>query len=466
MLLSRLRPERFVLLFGLLFGLTLCLVTPPFMVADEPAHFLRAYEVSMGHALSTVSTTPPTKGRAGRELPASLKVAEDNLIHGMVFHPEIKVDWDRLDAAMQQPLNPGQTQFLTFINTALYSPVPYLPQAAGIWLGRALVLPPIYILYLGRLTNLVVVMLLLALAVRLMPMQKWAMAAVILLPMSLYQCASLSADGTTLAFAFLFFALVLRLTLVPEQKPTRPYLFSLSLLSICLCLAKTAYFPLLALLLIVPAAKFATGWRGKIGMLLLVGVAGLVALGLWMWLIGDLYSSPLPRVEPHKQLEYLKSNPSEVLGILARTWQQHAERLGVGMLGRELSWGDVKIGLFYLRPIAEVFFLFVLFDASNQLAASPSAWSRILSAVIWLGTAIVLALLMYLSWTEIGAPVVVGLSARYFLPVLPLLALVVANRKLGSFQIVRRFTPVLAVLYAVYGGAVMLTFVIKRFYFT
>ena len=41
-------PSRFVLVFGLLFGLNLAFISPPFSVPDELAHFLRAYHCSQG----------------------------------------------------------------------------------------------------------------------------------------------------------------------------------------------------------------------------------------------------------------------------------------------------------------------------------------------------------------------------------------------------------------------------------
>ena len=119
------------------------------MAPDEPAHFFRAYQVS------EFGFYPEVKDDLlGGQLPVSLWKAV------MDFGVEInKSFYSRVDSWIITKyffidLNPDERIFMMFPNTSLYSPFLMLPQAAGIFAGRIMHLPPLFILYLGRLFNL------------------------------------------------------------------------------------------------------------------------------------------------------------------------------------------------------------------------------------------------------------------------------------------------------------------------
>lgn len=95
------RPDRFLLVAGLLFGLVLAAVTPPFQVPDEPAHFYRAYRVSEGRLDLT-----PSPGRAGGDLPVSVQTVATTLKGDLPFNIESKIAPRQILAAFQVPLEP------------------------------------------------------------------------------------------------------------------------------------------------------------------------------------------------------------------------------------------------------------------------------------------------------------------------------------------------------------------------
>ena len=101
-------------------------------------------------------------------------------------------------------------------------------------------------LYMGRVANLIAYLLLAAAAVRLMPIQKWTMAMVALMPMSVYLAASLSADAMTIGLSLLVVALTLNLALGSER-PDRRSLLALGFLLVLLALSKQAYLGLAVL---------------------------------------------------------------------------------------------------------------------------------------------------------------------------------------------------------------------------
>jgi hypothetical protein len=49
--LPSIQPTRIFVLFALIFGILFIVVTPPFQVPDEGAHFSRAYQISQFHII-------------------------------------------------------------------------------------------------------------------------------------------------------------------------------------------------------------------------------------------------------------------------------------------------------------------------------------------------------------------------------------------------------------------------------
>ncbi|HXO28006.1 MAG TPA: hypothetical protein VOA80_11725, partial [Thermoanaerobaculia bacterium] len=75
-------PDRLLLALGLAGGLLLVFVTAPFHVPDEPAHFLRAYQIA-----TAAAAEPGPGGGIGYRLPASLPQLAELCTAGVAFHP-------------------------------------------------------------------------------------------------------------------------------------------------------------------------------------------------------------------------------------------------------------------------------------------------------------------------------------------------------------------------------------------
>ena len=84
---------------------------------------------------------------------------------------------------------------------ANYGPIGYLPQAAGIAVGRLFGAPPLICFYLARLANLLVAVTLLFFAIRLAPFGKQLFVLMALLPVTMMELASVSSDALTIAGA-------------------------------------------------------------------------------------------------------------------------------------------------------------------------------------------------------------------------------------------------------------------------
>jgi uncharacterized membrane protein len=116
-----------------------------------------------------------------------------------------------LGANTTSAVRPG-TWFIpvaAFPSSLAYSPVCYLPQAVGIALGRLFDLPPVALLYLGRLMAVVCTVFLGYAALAATRFFRWPLLLLLLMPMTLFQAASLSADAVTNALSIVFFGSLL-----------------------------------------------------------------------------------------------------------------------------------------------------------------------------------------------------------------------------------------------------------------
>ena len=198
----------------LVFGFSYAVITTPFGVSDEFAHFWRACGVSEGNLLAH---TPPGGGYRGDSLPRSEEQIGDMLmLYRSVRIPSTHIDWQGWHRAWRIGFAPQDRVFLSFPATAAYSPVAYLPAALAIALSRECHLSVLAAFYLARLSNVIVVAALVGYAWRRLPYARESCALTMMLPMTLSQIGSLSIDSISFGVAFLWIALVLGLA--PEEK--------------------------------------------------------------------------------------------------------------------------------------------------------------------------------------------------------------------------------------------------------
>jgi uncharacterized membrane protein len=147
---------------------------------------------------------------------------------------------------MRVPLNPSDRIFIAFPNTAHYSPICYFPESLGILTGRLLSLHPLTMLYLGREFNLLFWIIVGYWSIRTAPSIAHPLLLILLMPMSLYVAATLSADAPTNAMAAALSAMVCGMIGRKEDLVTPGRWLLLLILSIAVCLCKTVYAPLVA----------------------------------------------------------------------------------------------------------------------------------------------------------------------------------------------------------------------------
>jgi uncharacterized membrane protein len=490
-------PARVFLLLGIVYGIFFLFVTPPFQVPDEPNHFYRAYQISEGRFIAA-KKFPPTLttdqiaernkeiieiqnalvkgdtetvqrvmqslkgfGGIGGFLPESLATTTKAFLR--LLNPANRQIFCDLLPFLRLPLNEKDRTFIHFPNTALYSPVPYLPQAVGIALGRILHSSPLALMYMGRVLNLAVWILLIYLAITITPICKWLFCLLALMPMSLFQGASLSADSFTYGISFLLIAVFLRNSL-ESPEVLRINVYAMVVLSLLLSLSKQAYFLIPLLFLLIPVKKIGTK-KKYYAIFSLICLLDVGAILLWTHVadihsdIYTLYNSIIPALSAEKQTLFILSHPLEYIRILMtsliRNWKLYADSF-VGQLG----WFDTALPeSLRVSYIAMLFFTALSENLENIVI---SLKQRIIIVAVLILSIVLVSTLAFIGWTPVGTKNI-NIQGRYFIPLAPLFFLLFYNRKI-SLNLNGGGARLVLVSYSMFSLTYTAYVIIRRYY--
>jgi uncharacterized membrane protein len=390
-------------------------------------------------------------------LPRSLVRVVDDTAPNAGYDPTAKVSLSLTIDGFGRPLRASKTMFVHFPNTAIYSPIPYIPQAAGMLLGRLLGLSPLALLYLGRLANLAVAALLCAVAIKIAPVFRGVLFLTATTPMFIYEAASVSADALTDALSILFIALILRSAFGPDPEVKRRDIALIMVTAMLIGLCKNAYAILALVFFIIPPEKL--GSRVKY---YAAGLSTCVLSGLasYWWLL-----SIKPLYVPYRGAANLNDPMNFILGHPLL----YTKMVIFNLLGHFVFYAGSFVGYLGWEDIRLPSLLIVLYVAALCAAGALGGKGRIsLRAKIILGSVATVGIaLVITSQFIMGKPTGVNSidksQGRYFVPIAPLVFFLFASDKLAArFERYRlaRFVPTFAIASLLVG----LVFVIRRYY--
>jgi uncharacterized membrane protein len=416
---SWLQPARAFLVLAPAFGLAFALVTPPLQAPDEAHHLYRAYAISTGQWLAE-----PGAGGAVVQLPTSFREIGSRLGEDIRFFATRKQEVWRVRREFSIRLEPERTG--RTLLTSLYSPLTYAPSAAAMALARPWSPAPVVHVYLGRAASLLCWLLLVYAALRVAPAHGWTLFALALLPMSLFQAASLSADGITNGLAFLFIAAVLRASRADAGRFRWHEGALLVALSAGMGLAKLTYGSLAGLVLLVPRHRF--GGRAERAAVAVAVVAGsLLPAALWVLALRGVEARVISEnSSPEAQLQAIVAEPLRygevLLATLVEAFGSYVETF-VGVLGHLDT--PLPSCVYWLAPLALVALALLDGGPKSPVRGWGRTWLLLVAAATWTITMTA----AYLGWTPPEADLVLGVQGRYFIPFapLPLLAIHLAR---------------------------------------
>jgi uncharacterized membrane protein len=420
--------EYVFLVIALAWGVAQVFLVPPLQVPDEGDHWFRAWALTDGQLTADKQAKVALPANFARAADLYTRLVAAGLLPVSL---EGQAGFAGYEDLFNSPGPSGTVKVPSRV--ASYSPVGYLPQAVGIGLGRLVGAPPLSCFYLARLGNLLVDAALLFFAIRLAPFGKQLFALVALLPMTMFELASVSCDALTISGAMFFTALLLwesrRVTL-------RRVDVALVLAASALLLnVKPGYWALVLLVLLIRPAQL----RGRARYVAFVAANTLVVVGVFLtvFLLTSTDARAQAAGDPQAQLLFILHQPFSFLGIVWSNVQSNLFMWTLESIGY-LGWFTI------LLPPA--FYLFVLLAGPMFLVRTsdeevgPQLRSRALLAAVGVAVFVPMAVALYAFLSPIGSGKV-DFQGRYLAPVWLLLLLSVygiafARKHLGQLFVV------------------------------
>lgn len=452
---KRIKPEVAFLFIGLIFGMAFLFATPPFQVSDEQSHFYKSLYLSDGHVI------PEKVGNnVGVYVPANT-IGIYEAVRDLPFHVENKHTISEITTLLNIPLDKHYKVFtstLSEISVITYSPLPYVASAFAIVIGELFNLPPLLLLYIGRLANLVLWLLLIYIAIKVTPVHKWVFLLLALMPMTIFQAASLSADSFTIGLSFLVIAVFLKLALDTEKIEKRD-IGVLFLLVLGLALSKQIYFIILLLFFLIPSSKFG-GNKRKLLTFVTVSLPILMVSAIWNFIAKNWYVPSISQVSVQGQISFIILHPFNFMYLLLSTLAGNLTSYLMMFVGT-LGWLNNPV---YLPTwlICAYLFILILVSLLDKKDKIIQLNQKIISLITFSLISLLMLAVEYITYTPVGQNVIIGVQGRYFIPIAPMLLLLLYNKKI-DYDIEKGLSVVI-IIFIIISLIITLFEIIKRFY--
>ncbi len=430
-LIKRAKAEYIFLVLGSIFGICFLFFTAPLGSFDETEHFFRSYQVSDLQFISAkVDTTNVTGARVGLgyggSLPISVVDVATNIRWGIQTAPNSDKSFikSKLTDGLKVPLNVNMKKQVRFDNTAIYSPTGYIPQALGIGVGKLVNASPVYLIYLGRLANLVVWLLLIFLAIKITPIGKYAFVVIALNPVSVFLAATLSPDTVAAGVMALVVAFVLYLRR-KATKVTIKQVILLSLLLLTCVLTKNIYIPITLIVFALPI-KVMHLWvkLAIIGVITLIGVSW-NASALPMTAMIPVYFGFMDHINAADQVNFITHNVYGFLKIVIWNLVGTPSVAFSYLYMSDMAGNTVPNWASILWVVALVL-VFLMRDNQADRANVTKRLRILFTACVGLVVAAIV-MSLYIGWSPVGSKIMNGIQGRYFIPISFMLIPVIAN---------------------------------------
>ena len=418
---------------ALIFGFVFAWITPPFWGHDEITQFGRAYQIAHGGFLPQKIDDDRGVAYGGR-IPASI----DELMgyslddyNDNPTEPDPMVQdpgaYDRLESA-----EVSDTQrTMWFTNTAAYSPLPYLPAAAGIRIAEAMGLDVGGVSLAARLADLAVYLAIVGFGLHTLRTRRiqWLVFTVALLPIAVFQGGTTTADTMTNALAIMVSALLVK-ALFLAAPLNRIETAALLASAIALPLCKPTYVLVAMLVVLVPPATL--GFGGALRRWLPWTFA---AVGAVLFLVWTKVSAPTTEGMGlmRKPEQWHSVIPADQLAGILRDPLGFLSTFGQSIARRDQKWftqffgelGFAYIDVPAMSVVASILALVVSAGIAERLV-SPHLRTALVAVAIAASVALIYVTL-YMSFTPVDYFIIDGVQGRYFVP-LAILAFAVLLR--------------------------------------
>ena len=401
--------KQHLLFIGLatIFGIAYLIVAPIQNGSDEVAHFYRVFEVATGQFVTQTNDE-------GKFIQKDLPISMIDITNSENADASIKIH--DLPQKAQIELN-KENKIDKNANTAtsVYSPIVYIPQAIGMYIGMQLNLNPLIVANFARIFGFIAWMLICSFAIKIMPDKKEFFVILMLLPSSITSAITLSADTILNAFSFLLIAKVFQLSVRQEKINIKDYII-LIVSSIIIGQCKMAYLPLIFICLLIPMDKYKNKKRYFIDNAIII-ISALLGTEIWNKIAASThYGTGLG-----EQHIWILTHPINYIIVMFRTAVEYFSHIFFGVAaGNSLYQARVQIS------VAISFGLMLCLGISlfiKQSKTEINTWRKFIIVGVMGAISLLVVTAMYISATtivtgQVGTRIIEGLQGRYFIPVI------------------------------------------------
>lgn len=384
----------------LLFGIICCLLIPICNGPDEVEHFVRSEMTSSGVII------PDYNNASFQTIQSTLDLIEKGKTTWATGFDAI----NRNDASIfntnadTQPINYTLVKYPSaFAQNPFFG---YLAPAIGMMIAKLFNLNAIWLLWLGRIFNILLYASLVSVAVKKVPILKVPMLVISLMPLLIFQASTVAIDSLINGLGILSVAYFFKMYKTPNLDWKNIAKFSIIVLLMGLC--KVTYFAFIFLLLFVPLNNF------KEKKYYLYGLISIIALAIIALLWTKYYANPgflqsfrsnywaEKGINSTQQLSYILSHKKESVMTIFNLPQYFNADL-----------------LFRFETFNSIYLLFFggvcLFYPHDRYNIKSRIGALLVCILIYVGT----YLSFLLTWTPVGQlDPIIGVQQRYFLPIL------------------------------------------------
>lgn len=410
----------FIFLFlALIFGGLFVSSLPPLWGLDEVTHFNRAYQISTGTLME--QKIPDSKAYGGA-MPKNLVGLSGYTYKDLIDNPH--VDNTQITKAYENQRPSSATEEYDFTGANIYPPFVYAASATAIWLSRIFNANLGQIIKAARSATLILYIAFIFSALWLLKdnKSKWLVFLIALLPMSISQAATVSADSLAIGLGLLLFALIVRACNKGRPISWRE-LIAIVIVGLLIALVKPIYVLLALVTIFLPYLPGKRLSRGRQILLRLV-IALVLITPMIIWDLSvrgvaetgaaiQLGSAAVQNVHANTQLLYIIEHPLTFIHIIGSNII-HQDWFGetFGLLG----WNYVKIPNIIIGLLVFALALITFHHWPAKEKGRWTGWTLLGSAIL---TILGFMVFFYVTYNALRSRTINGVQGRYFIPALP-----------------------------------------------
>ena len=390
-----------ILLFVM--GLVFCFATPPNQVPDEQSHFLRSYAMAQGQLGFDENHVYPDDVNLFIE---HFPIAYNNGYKAR----EGQTIYNRFED-YKNALSNGEKR--NNVGIIIFQVIPYIPGAIGIFVARIMGLTALGAHYACRIANLLFFCICAYFALKMSGKFRTIMFTIMALPLTAFIYASCNTDSFLFRLMFLMFSTVLGDKF--DNMKAAIFAICFAVLSV----HKISYIVFLPLLFCVKKENWQVKIKNKNISKIWFAIISIVVfailyqgMGLYVSMFSNygVIERPMSDSDPMRQLMFIIKNPFRYAAVFFDTLKNNSFFLFSGGL---LGWLDVTLPIInYLTPVIVILAVLKqaeVFDKRDMNKTIVFFICSILTyGVVMTG--------LYLSWTPVTLPQIIGLQMRYMIP--------------------------------------------------